>query len=170
MAAMQAAARLPTAPHPACCPSSPSLPGAQVYQLRVTTRAALANASQALAAREPPLGYATGLPPFPPTWEALRLYYQAVFAEAGLQLPDEALRVLQNSSFPELTGCPALCTFVPADFPSRNQARWGGAAQQPVAGAQRGGGRICRFSHWPGRFTCLLPSTRPPAACRRCLL
>lgn len=32
---------------------------AQVYQLRVTTRSLLANASQALAAREPPVNYAT---------------------------------------------------------------------------------------------------------------
>lgn len=34
----------------------------QVYQLRVTTRSLLANASQALAAREPPVDYATGKP------------------------------------------------------------------------------------------------------------
>lgn len=66
-----------------------------------------------------------GLPPFPPTWAAVRLYYEAVFAEAGLQLPDEALELLQNSSFAELTGCPGVCAYVPADFPSQNRASTG---------------------------------------------
>lgn len=99
----------------------------QVYQLRVTTRSLLANATRTLAAREPPVDFATGLPPFSPTWAALRLYFEGMFAEAGLQLPDEALELLQNSSFAELTGCPGVCTYVPADFPSKNQARRGRA-------------------------------------------
>lgn len=73
----------------------------------------------------PAPGAAAGLPPFPPTWAAVRLYYEAVFAEAGLQLPDEALELLQNSSFAELTGCPGVCAYVPADFPSQNQASTG---------------------------------------------
>lgn len=132
----------------------------QVYQLRVTTRAALANASQALAAREPPLGYATGLPPFPPTWGALRLYFQAVFAEASLQLPDAALELLQYSTFPELTGCPALCTFVPTDFPSKNQVRQGQASPlRPGGGAVQQ--EMWRFRRWPDR-SCASP---PPACC-----
>ncbi len=105
-------------------PGRPHTP-VQVYQLRVTTRALVANASQALAAREPPVDFATGLPPFPPAWAAVRLYFEAMFAEAGLQLPDEALELLQNSSFPELTGCPGVCAYVPADFPSKNRARPG---------------------------------------------
>lgn len=146
----------------------------QVYQLRVTTRSLLANATRTLAAREPPVDFATGLPPFSPTWAALRLYFEAMFAEAGLQLPDEALELLQNSSFAELTNCPGVCTYVPADFPSKNQARRGRAGRWAVCWfsvAAQGSlcaGQLRLGKQWRAepRQTLCGPAT-PHAACRR---
>ena len=47
-----------------------------------------------------------GAGPIPPTWAAVRAYFQHIFADAELALGDEALALLQNTSFAALTGWP----------------------------------------------------------------
>ena len=44
--------------------------------------------------------------PLQPTWDAVKEYYEWVYDDLGLVIPDEAMDVLRNSSFVRLTGCP----------------------------------------------------------------
>ena len=87
----------------------------QAYVLDVFTLDALEAGVAALEGRMP---YQGGVGPIAPTWAAVRAYYQHIFADAELALGDEALALLQNSSFAQLTGCPAQCAYAPSDFPS----------------------------------------------------
>lgn len=100
----------------------------------MTTRAALAAAAQALEDSGALGALGGGVPPLAPTWAALRDYFEFVFASSGFQLSDDALRLLQGSSFAELTGCPAFCTYAPQAFPSPNFTT-------PVVTVRGGGGR-----------------------------
>lgn len=56
--------------------------------------------------------------PISPTWDALKEYYEWVYDELDLVIPDAAIQILKNTSFMNLTGCPTTCGYVNLDFPS----------------------------------------------------
>jgi len=58
--------------------------------------------------------------PVQPTWDALKEYYEWVYDDLGLVIPEQAIDVLKNMSFMNLTGCPAMCGYIALDFPSEN--------------------------------------------------
>jgi hypothetical protein len=58
--------------------------------------------------------------PLQPTWDALKEYYEWVYDDLGLVIPEEAMDVLRNSSFTDLTGCPVRCSYTSKSFPSEN--------------------------------------------------
>ena len=78
----------------------------KVYQLRVTTKARLAAAAAELAASGRLGALGGGVPPLQPTWPAVAAYYRHAFANLSqpLELPDQAVDLLDSASFAELTG------------------------------------------------------------------
>lgn len=58
--------------------------------------------------------------PLQPTWDAVKEYYEWVYDDLGLVIPEEAVDVLRNSSFTDLTGCPVRCSYTSKSFPSEN--------------------------------------------------
>ena len=88
-----------------------------VFTLIVVSRSAMA---AALATRAPfantsLITLAAGVSP---TWRNARDYFEVAYAEVGLTVPEEAVRVLESNTFVELTGCPAECTYHSNIFPS----------------------------------------------------
>lgn len=58
--------------------------------------------------------------PIQPTWDAVKEYYEWVYDDLELVIPDQAMDILKNMSFMTLTGCPARCSYVSKAFPSEN--------------------------------------------------
>jgi hypothetical protein len=60
------------------------------------------------------------LGPIQPTWDAVKEYYEWVYDDLGLVIPEDVIAILKNVSFITLTGCPSQCAYVSLDFPTTN--------------------------------------------------
>ena len=58
--------------------------------------------------------------PIQPTWDALKEYYEWVYDDLGLVIPEDVIEILKNTSFMTLTGCPSRCSYTSLNFPSEN--------------------------------------------------
>ena len=59
-------------------------------------------------------------PCFVPTWYNAREFFSKWL---DLPIPEEAVRILEDESFSELTGCPAACVYADLLFPSEGHSR-----------------------------------------------
>jgi len=58
--------------------------------------------------------------PIQPTWDALKEYYEWVYDDFDLVIPEDAIEILKNTTFMTLTGCPSRCAYTSLNFPSEN--------------------------------------------------
>lgn len=89
-----------------------------VYVLSVFDKRAIDDLVKSQNASAYPFNADVG--PIQPTWDAVKEYYEWVYDDLDLRIPDEVIDVLKNTSFMTISGCPAMCTYTSLDFPSEN--------------------------------------------------
>ena len=55
--------------------------------------------------------------PIRPTWSNVRDYFEYIYSDINLQIPDEVVQMLNDLTDEQLIGCPAQCAYANAYFP-----------------------------------------------------